>query len=213
MQINALNSVNFAGKTQPADNQRRASFSNQNLQENMDLLDEVVAKANSNVHPSTIVYTALGTVATGLAAVKFTKFGRKAIVTLGENVAKLAAKAGAGFNSKFKKVDVDANALAGKIDKITQRSEELRNGSSNRLITGLHNFVEKVFDSNDDKTKSQVFDTILDKAGVKKDVNLIDVAAGATAGALMLDPASDALENNADRRDILDAVESIASLV
>lgn len=209
MQINALNSVSFKGKTQTPDTQRRPQFNNQGLQENMDLLDEVVAKANSNVHPSTIVYTALGTIATGLAAVKFTKFGRRAVVTLGENAAKLAAQAGAKINSSVKKVEVDSTALGNKIDRISQKSEELRNGKGNRIITGLRDFVEKVFDND----KAEAFDTILNKAGVEKDIHLVDAAAGVAAGALMLDPASDALENNADRRDILNAVETIAEFV
>lgn len=222
MQTNAVNSVNFTSALQfrkggaderKARNQQlgeeyRSLVSQMDdngedltLQEKLDIIDKAVEKANSNVHPSTVICSVAGMVGAGLAATKFTKAGRKVAVTVGESISNGVSK----LYAKAKKLSIEE---AQKIqDNIQNTANRLREGNpDSKLLDNINGFIAKVTGSEE---KANLVQEKLAKAGVKDGVSAFDAGVGVLAAATVLDPASDALEQHSDKREILETVNAL----
>ena len=102
MQVNAISNQNFKGATVAAEGNHQYPL-NPGFNQQMQVLDKIVGKVNSDVHPSTIVATVGAVLATAMAVRKLTPVARRFAVKSGEVIATGATKAFTAIVNTFKK--------------------------------------------------------------------------------------------------------------
>ncbi len=201
MQVNAISNQNFKGATITAEGNHQYPL-NPEFNQQMQVLDKIVGKVNSDVHPSTIVATVGAVLATAMAVRKLTPVARRFAVKSGEVIATGATKAFTGIVNKFKKNKINSQKA---LDAISNGSKKLINGNENsKVAQKIGDFVDTVLAKEKGTTQE-----VLNKVGIKDGASLFDAGVAVAAGALTLDPVSDKVEERNDQKDIIDAFSEL----
>lgn len=208
MQVNAISNQNFKGATVAAEGNHQYPL-NPGFNQQMQVLDKIVGKVNSDVHPSTIVATVGAVLATAMAVRKLTPVARRFAVKSGEVIATGATKAFTGIVNKFKKNKIDSQkaleAISNGSKKLINGSNEIIDGAENsKIISKIGDFVDTVLAKEKGTTQE-----VLNKIGIKDGISLFDAGVAVAAGALTLDPVSDKVEERNDQKDIIDAFSEL----
>lgn len=201
MQVNAISNQNFKGATIAAEGNYQYPL-NPEFNQQMQVLDKIAGKVNSDVHPSTILATVGAVLATAMAVRKLTPVARRFAVKSGEVIATGATKAFTGIVNTFKKNKIDSQKA---LDAISNGSKKLIDGNENsKVAQKIGDFVDTVLAKEKGTTQE-----VLNKVGIKDGASLFDAGVAVTAGALTLDPVSDKVEERNDQKDIIDAFSEI----
>ena len=204
MQINAISNQNFGSNAAYGQYQNHP---NTQMSE-IELLDRLADKVNSDVHPSTIMATVAAVVLAAKSARGLVPIARRLTVKAGEVVAKGVAQA----VNYFKKGGEED--LAKRFNKIRQKAEVLYNNHKKGDVPQPSKFMEKVKEFASDilgneNGQTDAFMNGLKKAKITNGVEAFDAAASVAVGAAVLDPTSDKIEQLNDTADIIEGIGAI----
>ena len=196
MNVNAVNSMSFKSNSAYAEHPQMPVLP----QETMDTLNKIADKANSDVHPSTIIATCVAVVAAAYSVKNLIPYARRAAVQVGKVISETAVKSYTAIANKFKKNKIDPTKT---LDDISSRAKELINGKKgSELPKNIADFVAPILG----KSSEEVQQFITKKLNVNNGIEAFDAAAALAAGALTLDPVSDKVEEHNDAKDIVDGI-------
>lgn len=220
MQANAIDGQNFKGSTivvrrktaEPNQENNKNTkiyqeskldkFLEPDFNQQLQALDKIVGKVNSDVHPSTIIASIAAVFAAAMAVRKLTPIARRFAVKSSEIIATGATKAFTAIANKFRKNKIDSQKT---IEAISNYSEKLIKGNNDsKVAQKIGDFVDTVLAKEQGTTEA-----LLRKIGIKDGASLFDAGTAVVAGALTLDPVSDKVEERNDQKDIIDAFGEI----
>ena len=222
MQINAINSsanrISYKG-TETATPSYSETLGTSDYDKGIEVIEKALTKANSDVHPATIITTVVATVATAAAMMKITPAVRKGIIKMGEFVASTATKVGGAIVNKFKSEEnkIDITKIT---ENISAKSKEIMQGKiykegEETLANKVVKHVKDVFGEKAGESTQAFFD----KANVKNatDTPVLEIKLTAPAAfntiARTLDPVSDKTEEQLDRKTMTDAVDVAVGII
>jgi len=166
-------------------------------------LNQAIERANSDVHPMTVVLSLASAATVGLGLMKCTPTARRIVSKAAEAIATTSVK------------------VAGKFAEVIKKGEAFNaQGKLNKIIEAFDRYFEK-FDVKDEKMMegfTKFFKQILGENGGNKVIQtmtsnnitnkgkLFDFAVATGAGLMAIDPVSDATENHLDTKDILKVI-------
>jgi len=199
MQINAINTQSFKGSAYAAENERPVTM-DPNFNKQLEVLDKIADKANSDVHPSTVIATVIAVATAAVSVHKLVPYARRFAVKAGEAISQGATKAFAAIANKFKKNKIDVSET---LQNISSKATKLIEGNpDSKLPKKIGDFFGPVLG----KSSEEVQEFVTTKIGVKNGAEAFDALAAVAAGALTLDPVSDKVEEHNDAKDIVDGI-------
>lgn len=217
MQLSAINSVNFQGRSKQL---KRVKFQEPSDNTFENRVEKAEEKAKQDVHLSTII-AGVGIMAAAVVKGKnIIALATKAVATAGEYISKGAVKAVYGAVNAIRG-EKGAISPEKALDKISGFASALRNENPKTctgFVEGAKDFVGKIFGED----KGEMVANFLTKNGMDNKVGLIQGAAAGAVGAKIADGATDTIEGAIDDKNIskaqradeaMSAIENLGTVI